>query len=149
MQWVTREHVKVGRIACSWLITRWIDPEAKIHYLPRADVLPFAERTGAIPFHSPGAEINHRKDEASFEVLLRMHGPSGNPALEMLARIVNGADTDNRKFNQPEGPGVRAVTDGIEVLFESDDDRVRHGILVFDALYAYCERETSSSTSRQ
>jgi hypothetical protein len=139
MKWVTREHVKVGRIACAWAIARFIDPDAEFEYLPREAVLPTAEREGATPFHIRGAEIAHRGRQTSFEVLVERYDLGGDPALVLLARIVNGADTDNSTFNQPEGPGLRAITDGLGALGVPDVEVVRRGSMVFDALYAYCQ----------
>jgi hypothetical protein len=142
MNWVTRERVKVGRIACSWAIKRFIDPDATIYYVPRDQVDAVAEREGAIPFHARGAEIMHRGKETSFEVLVNKYGLMSDPAMALLSRIVNGADTDNSTFRQPEGPGVRAVTDGLGEMGLTDEEIVLRGAVVFDALYAYCKSKT-------
>src|SRR5437588_9886236 len=122
MKWVTREDVKVGRMACSWLIRRFVDPEAEILYVPRDAVQQVVEQDQAIPFHVPRTELAHRGNETSFEAILAKYDLLGDPALALMGRIINGADTDNRRYNQPEGPGVRAVTDGIRYLMESDEE---------------------------
>lgn len=140
MKWVTREHIKVGRMACTWLIRRFIDSDAEIAYLPAAEVLPYAERDRATPFHVRGAALSHKEGKTSFEAFLEEYALLDNPALTFMGRIVNGADTDNRLYNQPEGPGLRAVCDGLERLgFPSDEILAQNAMLVFDAVYAYCE----------
>lgn len=143
MKWVTRERVKVGRIACSWAIRRWIDPAAEIRYVPRDEVQAVVDAEGAIPFHVKGAEIAHHGRETSFEALVRVYDLRGDPAMALLARIVNGADTDNTAFSQPEAPGLRAVTDGLGALGLTDEEIVARGAIVFDALYAYCQRKAA------
>jgi hypothetical protein len=141
MKWITREKVKVGRIACAWAISRFVDSDAEFEYLPREAVIPTAEREGATPFHVRGAQIAHRGRQTSFEVLIETYDLVGDPALALLARMVNGADTDNSTFNQPEGPGLRAITDGLGALGIGDAECVRRGAMVFDALYAYCQEK--------
>ena len=147
MKWVTREDVKVGRMACSWLIKRFVDPEAEILYVPRGDVQAIVEREGATPFHVPGAELAHNRNGTSFEAFLTRYDLRRDPALDLMGRIINGADTDNRTFNQPEGPGVRAVTDGVRGLTADDGERVALASQIFDALYAYCEEQVSEGAS--
>ena len=147
MQWVTRQDVKVGRMACSWLIRRFLDPEAIIFYVPRDEVPRYVE-AGATPFHVPGAELAHRGPETSFEAFLTKYDLRRDPALESMGRIINGADTDNRRFQQPEGPGVRAVTDGIRFLEQDDEERVRRASLIFDALYETCRHEVERHAGR-
>lgn len=143
MLWVTRTNVRVGRIACIWLIRRFIDPAAEIRYLPQEQVVDLIAREAAIPFHVRGVEFNHRAQQTPFELMLEKYELTGDPALELLGRIVNGADTDNSRYQQPEGPGIRAVTEGIRKLgLGSDEAIVTRGADVFDALYAYCRERT-------
>lgn len=144
VKWVTREDVKVGRMACSWLIKRFVDPEAEIFYVPRSEVRATVERESAIPFHVPGSELAHNPNGTSFEAILDKYDLRTDPALDLMGRVINGADTDNRRFNQPEGPGVRAIADGFRYLRLADDqERVMRSSIVFDALYAYCQQESA------
>lgn len=144
MKWVTREDVKVGRMACSWLIERFVDPQAEIFYVPRNEVRQMVEREGAIPFHVPGSELAHNPNGTSFEAILDKYDLRGDPALDLMGRVINGADTDNRRFKQPEGPGVRAIADGFRYLGLPDDrERVARSSIVFDALYAYCRQQAA------
>jgi hypothetical protein len=148
VRWVTREDVKVGRMACSWLIERFVDPEAEILYVPRTEVREIVEREGAIPFHVPGSELAHNAKGTSFEAILNKYNLLKDPALALMGKIINGADTDNRRYNQPEGPGVRAIADGFRYLgFPNDRERVARASIVFDALYAYCRHEVESEGS--
>jgi hypothetical protein len=148
VRWVTREDVKVGRMACSWLIERFVDPEAEILYVPRNEVRGIVEREGAIPFHVPGSELAHNANGTSFEAILNKYDLLKDPALALMGKIINGADTDNRRYNQPEGPGVRAIADGFRYLgFPDDRERVARASIVFDAVYAYCQHEVESEGS--
>lgn len=149
MEWVTRSDVRVGRIACTWLILRFIDPEAEISYLPGSDAAAAADK-GAVPFHIPGREFSHRDGRTPFELILEKDGPADNAALDLLARIVNGADTDNSLYHQAEGPGVRAVTEGYRAMTPGNDEEVlRKGMDLFDALYAYCLSKTGSDRPQE
>jgi hypothetical protein len=139
MKWITRERVKVDRVACPWLIRKFVDPEAELLFVPADQVMPTAEREGAIPYDVPGVELGHHGKECSFEAILKKHGLTGDPALVLLGRIVNGADTDNTLWQQPEGPGLAAVAEGFRHLGFADDHEVnRAEWIVYDALYAYC-----------
>ena len=148
MKWVTREHVKVDRVACPWLIRKFIDPEAKFHYVPAVDVLHMAEREGAIPFDVPNVELGHHGKECSFDAIVKKYDLTGNKALMLLARIVNGADTDNSLWNQPESAGLRAIATGFRSLGFKDDHELNAAEwIVYDALYAYCEGLVVSGNS--
>jgi hypothetical protein len=139
MKWITRERVKVDRVACPWLIRKFVDAEAELLFVPADQVMPAAEREGAIPYDVPGVELGHHGKECSFEAILKKHGLTGDPALVLLGRIVNGADTDNTLWQQPEGPGLAAVAEGFRHLGFADDHEVnRAEWIVYDALYAYC-----------
>lgn len=106
MKWVTREHPKTDRIACPWLIRRFIDPAAEIVYVARDEVLAFAEREGAISFDAPGARFTHRDGLCSFEVLVEEYGLGGNPALGLMARVIHGADISEDRDATPQSPGA-------------------------------------------
>ncbi|MDA8091877.1 MAG: chromate resistance protein [Nitrospiraceae bacterium] len=140
MKWITRERVKVDRVACPWLIRRFIDQEAEFIFVPAEKVNGEALRLGATPFDVPGAELGHHGKECSFEAVVKKYGLTGNAALNLLGRIVNGADTDNTLYSQPEGPGLKAIAEGFRHLGLKDDHEInRAEWIVYDALYAYCE----------
>ncbi len=144
MKWITREKVKVDRVACPWLIRKFIDPEAEFLFVPAGQVQEVAAREGAIPFDAPGAELGHHGKECSFEAFLRKYDLSGDPALSLLGKIVNGADTDNTRWNQPEGPGLKAIAEGFRHLGLKDDHEIlAKEFVVYDALYAYCRQVTA------
>jgi hypothetical protein len=140
MKWVTRERVKVDRVACPWLIRKFIDPGAEYLFVPAERVMEVAACEGAVPFDVPGVEFGHHGKECSFDALVKKYELDRDPAVVLLARIVNGADTDNTLWNQPESAGLNAIAEGFRHLGYKDD----HGVLaaesiVYDALYAYCQ----------
>jgi hypothetical protein len=138
VRWVTRERPKTDRIACPWLIRRFIDPDAEILYVPANGVLAVAEREGARSFDAPGAEFTHRDGKCSFEVLIEYFHLSSDPALARLAKIVHAADVSEDRDSDPFGPGLEAIGAG-GVLAESDDQVLREkGAFVYEALYAWC-----------
>jgi len=139
MKWITRENVKVDRVACPWLIRKFVDKDAEFLFVPAEKVLGEAARRGAVPYDVPGAELGHHGKECSFEAIVKKHRLGGDPALALLARIVNGADTDNSLYGQPEGPGLAAIAEGFRRLGLADDHAVNAAEwIVYDALYAYC-----------
>lgn len=139
MKWITRERVKVDRVACPWLIKKFVDPEAELFFVPRDQVQDLAVELGAIPFDVEGVELGHRDGRCSFEAILAKYELSGNPSLVLLGKIVNGADTDNSLWRQPEGPGLAAIAEGFRHLGLGDDHAVnRAEWIVYDALYQYC-----------
>lgn len=140
MQWITREKVKVDRVACPWLIKKFVDPQAEFLFVPAAEVLAVAEREEAIPYDVTGVELGHHGQECSFEAILKKYKLTINPALVLLGKIVNGADTDNFLWQQPEGPGLEAVAEGFRHLGFKDDHEINAAQwIVYDALYAYCQ----------
>ena len=146
MKWITRERVKVDRVACPWLIKKFVDSQAEFLFVPRDEVLGTAELEGAIPYDVEGVELGHHGKECSFEAILHKHGLDGDPALALLGRIVNGADTDNSLWNQPEGPGLAAVAEGFRHLgFQDDHEINRAEWIVYDALYEYCRRQVGAA----
>ena len=146
MKWITRERVVVDRVACPWLIRKFVDPQAQFLFVPAEQVKAAAEREGAIPFDVQGVELGHHGKECSFEAIVRKYDLGRDPALMLLARIVNGADTDNTLWNQPEAAGLKAVARGFRRLGFPDDHALnRAEWIVYDALYAYCQEAVASS----
>lgn len=140
MKWITREKVKVDRVACPWLIKKFVDPQAEFYFVPADRVKDEASRLGAIPFDAPGAELGHHGQECSFEAILKKYNLTSDPALVLLGKIVNGADTDNTLYKQPEGPGLQAIAEGFRHLGFNDDREINAAEwIVYDALYAYCQ----------
>jgi hypothetical protein len=145
MKWVTREHVKVDRVACPWLIRKFVDPDAEFLFVPADQVMEVARREGATPYDVPGVELGHHGLECSFDAIVKKHGLASDPALTLLARIVNGADTDNVLWNQPESAGLKAVATGFRGLGFKDDHEINAAEwIVYDALYAYCQEMVRS-----
>ena len=140
MKWITREHVKVDRVACPWLIKKFIDPNAEFHFVAADQVMLEAQRLGATPFDVPGVELGHHGKKCSFEAILKTHRLAEDAALRLLAKIVNGADTDNSLWRQPESAGLKAIAEGFRNLNFRDDHEINAAEwIVYDALYAYCE----------
>jgi hypothetical protein len=140
MKWITREHVKVDRVACPWLIKKFVDPEAEFLFVPTDQVMAVAEREGATPYDVKDVELGHHGQECSFEAILHKYDLMKDPALVLLGKIVNGADTDNTLWNQPEAAGLEAVAEGFRRLGYADDHEQNAAEwIVYDALYAYCQ----------
>jgi hypothetical protein len=140
MKWITREHVKVDRVACPWLIRKFVDQDAEFIFAPAEKVMEEAKRLGAIPYDVKGVELGHHGQECSFEAILQKHQLTDDRALVLLGRIVNGADTDNTLYRQPEGPGLQAVAEGFRHLGFPDDRALNAAEwIVYDALYAYAQ----------
>jgi hypothetical protein len=144
MKWVTRENANVDRVACPWLIKRFIDPEAEFLFVPRDQVLEAAKREGAHSYDAPGAEYTHRDGKCSFEVLVEEFGLTGDPALVRLAQIVHAADVSEDVHTSPEGAGLSAIAHGFSVVHGTDDHRkIELETPMYDALYAWCGQQTS------
>lgn len=141
MRWVTRERPKTDRIACPWLIRRFIDPDAVIVYVPSDQVLAMAELADSHSFDAEGAEFTHRGSKCSFETLIEEFDLGGDPALVRLAQIVHAADVSEDRDSDPLGPGLEAIgVGGLDV--EAVDHRLlERGSFVYDALYAWCQRD--------
>jgi hypothetical protein len=145
MKWVTREHVKVDRVACPWLIHKLVDPQAEFLFVPAADVMRVAGKEGAIPFDVPDVELGHHGKECSFDAIVKKYDLAGDRALVLLAKIVNGADTDNTLWGQPESAGLEAIAEGFRHLGYEDDHELNAAEwIVYDALYAYCRAMVES-----
>ncbi len=136
MKWITREKARVDRIACPWLITRFIDKEPTFLFVPAADVLTVAKREDAIPYDVPGVELGHHGDRCAFDAFLGKYKLK-DPALLALAPIVRGADTEARKLT-PESAGLYAVASGFRNITRDDFDNMAKQFPVYDALYDYC-----------
>jgi hypothetical protein len=153
MKWITRARPKTDRIACPWLIRRFIDPDAEIVYVPSGEVLSAAEATGGHSFDAPGAEFHHRRAQdtsrewCTFETLIAVHNLDTNPALARLARIVHAADIAQDVDTDPAGPGLLAI--GLGGLDVEADDQIllERGMFVYDALYAWCARDVAANTA--
>jgi len=135
-QWVTRERPKIDRIACPWLITRFIDPQAQFSYVPPAQVLAAAQTTGATPYDIDGVEFSHEGERCSFDTILRIYDIH-DPALDHLAAIVRGADTSRHDL-APQCGGLFAISLGLSANFPDDQTMLRHGMVLYDALYTWC-----------
>ncbi len=141
MKWITRARVKVDRVACPWLIRKFVDKEAEFFFVPAEEVQREAVRLGATPFDIPNVELGHHGKECSFDAIMKKYKLTGDPALALLARIVNGADTDNSLYHQPEGPGLAAIAEGFRHMNFADDHAINAAEwIVYDALYAYCRK---------
>jgi hypothetical protein len=138
MKWVTRERPKIDRIACPWLIARFIDKEPEFLYVAPKDVLAVAEKTGAVPYDIPGVEMTHVGDLCSFDAFLKKY-ELADPALQQLAGIVRGADTSRFDLT-PQSAGLFALSLGLSAVSTNDHDMLRHGMVMYDALYAWCRQ---------
>lgn len=137
MKWVTRERPKIDRIACPWLIARFIDAEPEFLYVAPAQVLATAERTGAVPYDIPGVEMTHVGALCSFDAFLAKYALT-DPALQQLGAIVRGADTARLDLT-PQSPGLYALSLGLSQNFADDHEMLRHGMIMYDALYSWCK----------
>lgn len=137
MKWVTRERPKIDRIACPWLIAKFIDKEPEFFYVPSGDVLRVANETGAIPYDIPGVEFSHVGELCSFDAFLKKYNLT-DPALQQLAEIVRGADTSRLDLT-PQSAGLYAISLGLSHTFPNDHEMLEHGMVMYDAFYAWCK----------
>jgi hypothetical protein len=136
MKWVTRARPKVDRVACPWLIKRFVDPEAEFLYVPAAQVMEVAKRENAVPFDVPDVELGHHGPECSFDAIMKKYALT-DAALSRLAVIVRGADTDAKNL-APECRGLEAIAEGFRLAYPNDHELLEREMPVYDALYAYC-----------
>jgi hypothetical protein len=136
MKWITRERPKIDRVACPWLIARFIDKEPEFLYVPASQVMSEAQRTGAVPYDVPGVEFTHVGELCSFDAFLARYDLA-DPALKQLAAIVRGADTSRLELT-PQSPGLYALSLGLSHNFSDDHEMLKHGMVMYDALYAWC-----------
>jgi hypothetical protein len=137
MKWITRERPKIDRIACPWLIKRFIEEDAEFLYVPADEVFNIAEQTGAIPYDIPGAELSHVGELCSFDAFLQKYSLTDS-ALQALAVIVRGADTSRLDLT-PQSAGLYAISLGLSHCYTEDHEMLRHGLIIYDALYAWCK----------
>ena len=137
MKWITRQRPKIDRIACPWLIKRFVDEHAEIIYVLREEVVAKAKEMDAIPFDVPGVEYTHYGEECTFDYFLKKHNLE-DPALKRIAEIVRGADTD-RFTLAPEAAGLWAISAGLSYNFKDDYDQLEVGMKVYDALYSWAK----------
>lgn len=141
MKWVTRERVKVDRVACPWLIKKFVDSTAEFLFVPADQVMEVAKRQGATPFDVPGVELGHHEGKCSFEAIVAKYRIN-DPAIQILAQIVHGADVEHDLYGRPEALGLKAIADGFRSLGLKDDHEIlAREFMVYDALYAYCQRQ--------
>jgi len=141
MKWITRERVKVDRVACPWLIKKFVDPEAEFLFVPAEQVLEGADREEAIPYDVPGVELGHHEGKSSFEAIVAKYQIE-DPAIHLLAEIVHGADVAQDLYGRPEAPGLKAIAEGFRYLGLKDDHEIlAKESVVYDALYAYCQQK--------
>ncbi len=143
MKWVTRERPKTDRVACPWLIERFIDSDAEFLFAPPDEVLGVAEREEAIPFDIPGVELGHHEGKCSFEAFIEKYELT-DPAVLELARIVHAADVREDQHSQPQGAGLRAIGEGFLHVSDDDHELLRLQFPVYDALYAWCQQQVGS-----
>jgi len=141
VKWVTRSHVHVDRVACPWLIKRFVDNNAEFLFVPKSEVADVAHRENAIPFDAPGVELGHKGPKCSFDAIIEKYGLT-DKALLRLAKIINAADTDNFA-SDPVAAGLEAVAVGYSIRFPNDAKNLARQFEVYDALYAWCRLEVS------
>ncbi len=146
MKWVTREGAKTDRVACPWLIKRFIDPEAEFLFVPKDQVLTVARKEGGKSFDAPGADYTHRDNKCSFEVLIEEY-KLDDPALHALAQIVHGADIPADINLVPEAAGLRAIAEGFYLSCPDDHEKLGREVPLYDALYAWCQQRVAQPTS--
>ena len=145
MKWVTRARPKVDRVACPWLIKRFVDPQAEFLYVPTDQVMEIAKREGAIPFDVANVELGHHGLECSFDAVIKKYKLT-DPALQRLALIVRGADTDAKDLT-PQSRGLDAIAEGFRLVYQDDHELLEREMSVYDALYAYCQQTAPQNTS--
>jgi hypothetical protein len=146
MKWVTRERPVIDRIACPWLVARFIDKDPEFLFVPPADVLKTAEETGAIPYDVPGVELTHVGEGCSFDAFVQKYGLEKDPAIVTIAAIVRGADTDRHGLT-PQSAGLLAISMGLRDLSPDDQEVLRHGLVIYDALYAWASKRRGETHS--
>ncbi len=143
MLWITRSHVHVDRVACPWLIKRFVDSEARFLFLPKGRVLPAAEESGGIPFDVEGVELGHHEGKCSFEAIIAKYGLS-DPALARLAKIVHAADIAADLRSDLIAPGLEAIATGFSLMLPDDAANLEAQFAVYDALFAWCRLQAAS-----
>lgn len=142
MKWVTRSHVHVDRVACPWLISRFVDSQAEFLFVPKSQIQQVAEEMGAIPFDAPGVELGHHDGKCSFETIVEHYGLADR-ALLRLAKIVHSADVEADLDLDPIARGLEAIAVGYSLRFPDDMENLAHQFEVYDALYAWCRLQVA------
>jgi hypothetical protein len=142
MKWVTRSHVHVDRVACPWLIRRFIDSDAEFIFVPKSRVDQVAHQTGAIPFDTPGVELGHKDGKCSFEAIIEKYGLN-DPALLRLAMIIHAADVQSDLHTDPIAPGFEAIAVGYSLRFPDDSENLIRQFEVYDSLFAWCRLQVA------
>ncbi len=142
MKWITRSHVHVDRVACPWLITRFVDNEAEFLFVPKSQIDQAAKEAGAIPFDAPGVELGHKDGRCSFESILLKYDLK-DPALVRLAKIIHAADVAQDIDTDPIARGFEAIAQGYSLRYPSDEENLLHQFEVYDALYAWCRLQVA------
>ncbi len=142
MKWITRSHVHVDRVACPWLITRFIDNEAEFLFVPKSQIDKVAAETGAIPFDAPGVELGHKDGGCSFESILAKYGLA-DPGLVRLAKIVHAADVAADIDKDPIARGLEAIASGYSLRYPEDEENLARQFEVYDSLYAWCRLQAA------
>jgi len=147
MKWITREHPHVDRVACPWLVERFVDPQAEFLYVPADQVMVEAQKHGATPYDVKDVALGHHGAECSFDAFVRTYGLDRDPAMVYMARVIRGADTADKTV-APESQGVEALLDGVRQLHYPNDQRQREASKpLLDALYAYCQRKVDAKVA--
>jgi hypothetical protein len=141
MKWVTREKAHVDRIACPWLIKKFVDPQAELLFVPADKVLEVAKREGAISYDAKGADLTHVGEECSFDAIIHKYNLT-DPTLLELAKVVRGADTANKNLT-PQSPGLNSIADGFRLITKDDFDNMAKQFFVYDALYAFFKEQAA------
>jgi hypothetical protein len=144
MKWITREHPRVDRVACPWLVERFVDTQAEFIYVPADQVASEAQRRGATPYDVQDVELGHKGPECSFDAFVHKYGLATDPAMVYMAKVIRGADTADKTVT-PESQGIEAILDGLRQLHYPDDQKQRQASRpVLDALYAYCQTKVEA-----
>lgn len=142
MIWITRSHVHVDRVACPWLITRFVDSDAEFLFVPKGEIDRIVKETGAIPFDAPGVELGHHEGRCSFDSIILKYELK-EPGLLRMAKIVHSADVDEDIDNDPIARGLEAIASGFSLRFPEDMENLEHQLDVYDALYAWCRLDVA------
>ncbi len=142
MKWLTRSHVHVDRVACPWVITRFIDNQAEFLFVPKSQIDQVAAETGAIPFDAPGVELGHKDGRCSFESILLKYDLK-DPGLQRLAKIVHAADVAQDIDSDPIARGLEAIASGFSLRYPDDEENLANQFEVYDALYAWCRLQAA------
>ncbi|HEY3342779.1 MAG TPA: chromate resistance protein ChrB domain-containing protein [Anaerolineae bacterium] len=142
MKWLTRSHVHVDRVACPWLISRFVDNEAEFLFVPKGEIDRVAKETGAIPFDAPGVELGHHENRCSFESIMLKYSLT-EPGLVRLAKIVHAADVAADIDSDPIARGLEAIASGFSLRYPNDEENLSYQFEIYDALYAWCRLQVA------